>query len=73
MILTLITGKNWAFHEKSLVVYDDLSFYIGALKAHGGNFPKASGKGILATRNAIYEGQFEEGLPEGFGLFQSKF
>lgn len=34
--------------------------------------PKAKGRGMLVTKDFIYIGEFENGLPHGYGSFKTR-
>lgn len=71
LITTNIT-PHYTFSPSTLIIYQDHSYYIGEIAAKKYQVPKATGNGLLVTKDFIYEGQFDDGYPEGYGRYRSK-
>lgn len=54
-------------------MYFDKSFYYGNIKNSVATLPRAEGLGILVSPDFIYEGEFNKGLPHGFGKYRTKY
>jgi hypothetical protein len=53
-------------------MYPDDLVYYGSIKNNLATLPRAEGYGMLFSQNFIYEGQFKNGCPHGFGHYRSK-
>ena len=73
IVITTKISPNYTFSPNTLIIYDDNSYYIGEIDVKKYEIPKATGKGLLVAKDFIYEGEFEDGYPEGYGKYRTKF
>lgn len=65
-------NQHFVFSEQTLIMNTDQTVYFGAIKNNIATLPVAEGKGILFSPEFIYEGEFKNGVPFGFGHYRSK-
>lgn len=71
IIATRIEEKN-IYSPNTLLLYPDKTYYLGTIISNGNDPPIADGKGTLATQKFIYQGEFKNGYPNGYGTFKTK-
>lgn len=71
IICTKIEEKN-KYSPNTLLLYSDKSYYLGEIATNGLEPPRAEGQGTLVTKKFVYQGDFKNGYPEGYGTFKTK-
>jgi hypothetical protein len=66
-----VEDKN-IYSKNTLLLYSDQSYYLGEIISNGIEPPIADGKGVLVSKKFIYEGDFSNGYPNGFGTYKTK-
>jgi hypothetical protein len=69
ILLTNIKNDPKVYSDQSLIIFQDLSYYIGPIIDAETDFPVANGKGVIVSKDLVYEGDFHLGRPHGIGHF----
>jgi len=72
LIIATNINQHYVFSDRTLIVYKNKIVYYGAIKNNIATMPRAEGKGILFSADFVYQGEFKNGVPHGFGHYRSK-
>jgi hypothetical protein len=60
------------YSNNTLLLYSDWSYYLGSIISNGIEPPIADGRGILVSKKFIYQGEFSNGYPHGYGMYKTR-
>lgn len=72
LIIATNVNQYYVYSDSTLILYPDKTVYYGSIKNNIAALPRAEGKGTLIAHNFVYEGEFKNGYPHGYGTYRSK-
>ena len=72
ILISTTVNEHYVYSPTTLIVYPDKTIYYGAIKNNISALPRAEGKGVLIAHDFVYEGEFKNGYPHGYGNYRSR-
>jgi hypothetical protein len=72
IIIATHVNEHYIYASNTLILYPDNVLYHGSIRNNISSLPRAEGQGMLLSPDFIYQGEFKNGYPHGYGSYRSR-